>query len=417
MFRVVGLSLFLIALPMNAADWPGWRGPTGQGICDEKDLPLTWGARQNENILWKAPLPGTETRAGMDRNQSSPIVAHGKVFVTMSYWPRGVNAKQFPEHHVACYRASDGKLLWDVTIANGPWLLSDLRGGYTAPTPAADSERVYVMFGSSVIAALDHDGKPIWRKEIRPFNFDVCIGSSPILFEDTVILECDQVGQTSMLLAFDRKTGDLKWEQKRPQQSFGHSTPTLVKIKDQPQLLIAASNALQSVDPATGQVLWWCDAKGDTVSPVYRGGLVYLDSGRGGLGVAVDPTGTGNVTKTHLKWSVRQVPEGFSSPVIVGDYVYRLHNPGTLKCWELSSGKELYSERLQGASAACSPFTTPDGRLYFASGGKSYVVKAGPKFEILATNDLGDGSEASPAVSESRIFLKGKQYLYCIGKK
>jgi outer membrane protein assembly factor BamB len=415
--RLSGILVIASLIAVVGADWPAWRGPTGQGISDEKDLPLTWDARRSENILWKAPLPGVEAKAGMDRNQSSPIVAHGKVFVTMSYWPRGVNAKQFPEHHVACYRADNGKQLWDVLVPNGPWLLSDLRGGYTAPTPASDGERVYVVFGSSVIAALDDDGKIIWRKEIRPFNFDVCAGSSPLLFEDTVLLQCDQVGQTSMLLAFDRKTGDLKWDQKRPQQGFSHSTPTLVKIKDKPQLLIAASNALQGVDPANGKVLWWCDAKGDTVSPVYRGGLVYLDSGRGGLGVAVDPTGDGNVTKTHLKWSVPQVSEGFSSPVIAGEYVYRLHNPGTLKCWELSSGKEIYSERLPGASAACSPLATPDGRLYFASAGKSYVVKAGPKFEILATNDLSDASEASPAVSEGRIFLKGKQYLYCIGKK
>ena len=352
------------------------------------------------------PLPGVEAKAGFDRNQSSPIVARGKVFVTMSYWPGGVNAKQFPEHHVACYRMSDGKLLWDTKVPNGPWLLSDLRGGYTAPTPAADGERVYVMFGSSVIAALDYDGKIVWRKEIKPFAFDVCAGSSPVLYEDTVILQCDQVGGTSRLLAFDRKTGEVKWEQKRPQNGFSHSTPTLVRIKDKPQLLMAASNALQGVDPDTGKVLWWCDAKGDTVSPVYRGGLVYLDSGRGGRAVAVDPTGEGNVTKTHLKWSVAQVPQGFSSPVIVGEYLYRLHNPGTLHCWDLNSGKAIYSERLEGASAACSPIATPDGRIYCASAGKSVVVQAGPKFEVLATNEIGDGCEASPAVSDGRIYLE-----------
>jgi outer membrane protein assembly factor BamB len=417
MLRLVVLFMLLSAATVAAADWPAWRGPTGQGLCDDKNLPLTWDARTNEHILWKAPLPGMEAKAGQDRNQSSPIVANGKVFVTMSYWPGGVNAKQFPEHHVACYRANDGKKLWDMTVPNGPWLLSDLRGGYTAPTPAADGERVYVMFGSSVIAALDFEGKLLWRKEIKPFNFDVCAGGSPLPFEDTVLLQCDQVSGTSRLLAFDCKTGDLKWEEKRPQNGFSHSTPTLVKIKDKRQLLTAASNALQGVNPATGKVLWWCDAKGDTVSPVYRGGLVYLDSGRGGLGVAVDPNGEGNVTKTHLKWSVPNVPAGFSSPVIVGDHVYRLHNPGTLKCWELSSGKEIYSERLQGATAACSPIATPDGRLYFASAGTTYVVKVGPKFEILATNSLGDDSEASPAVSDGRIFLKGKLYLYCMGKK
>ena len=367
MVRVVVLGLFLCALPASAAEWPSWRGPTGEGVCEEKDLPLTWDAKKNENILWKVPLPGAEAKAGMDKNQSSPIVARGKVFVTMSYWPGKVEAKDYPEHHVACYQARDGKLLWDVQVAHGPWRLDDLRGGYTAPTPATDGERVYVMFGSSVLAALDYDGKILWRKEIKPFNFDVCFGGSPLLYEDTVLLQCDAVDKTSRLVAFERKTGELKWERQRPEQRFSHSTPTLVRIKDKPQLLIAASTALQGVDPADGKVLWWCDAKGDTVSPVYGRGIVYLDSGRGGAGVAVDPTGEGNVTKTHRKWDIKQVPEGFSSPVIVGEYLYRLHNPGILKCWELSSGKEIYSERLMGVSAACSPIATPDGRIYFAS--------------------------------------------------
>lgn len=406
-----------MALPASAADWPAWRGPTGQGLCDEKELPLTWDAKKGENILWKVPLPGAEAKAGMDRNQSSPIIMRGKVFVTMSYWPGKSDAKVFPEHHVACYQASDGKQLWDVQVSHGPWRLDDLRGGYTAPTPLTDGERVYVLFGSAVLAALDYDGKIVWRKEIVPHNFDVCIGGSPVLYEDTLLLQCDGVDKTSRLLAFDRKTGDVKWERERPEQRFSHSTPTLVKINDKPQLLMAASNALQGVDPANGKVLWWCDAKGDTVSPVYGGGLVYLDSGRGGPGVAVDPKGEGNVTKTNRKWDIKQVPEGFSSPVIVGDYLYRLHNASALRCWEVSSGKEVYVERLPGVSVACSPVATPDGRIYCASSGKSYIVKAGAKFEILATNDLGDGCETSAAVANACIVLKGREYLWCIGKK
>ncbi len=156
-----------------AADWPGWRGPTGMGLSDEKDLPLTWGGKDGENVLWKKPLPGADGKSRLDHNQSSPVVQGGRVFVTVSYWPAGVEQKEYPEHHVACYKADDGAPLWDVTVKPGPWKLSDLRGGYTAPTPAADAERVYVLFGSSVLAALDHDGKPLWRTEITPYAFDV----------------------------------------------------------------------------------------------------------------------------------------------------------------------------------------------------------------------------------------------------
>jgi hypothetical protein len=149
---------------VSAAGWPGWRGPKGTGQSDATNLPLTWGGKDGANVLWKVALPGQEAKAGQDLNQSSPIVANGRVFVTASHWPGGKpDPKAFPEHHVACYQAAAGKLRWDAPVEHGPWLLADLRGGYTAPTPAADAERVYVVFGSAVIAALDHAGKPVWR--------------------------------------------------------------------------------------------------------------------------------------------------------------------------------------------------------------------------------------------------------------
>jgi hypothetical protein len=133
--------------------------------------------------------------------------------------------------------------------------------------------------------------------------------------------------------------------------------------------------------------------------------------------VAVDPNGTGDVTKTHFRWKVPQVPEGFSSPVIVGAFVYRAHNPGVLKSWKLENGEMVLNERLNGLSTAGSPIATADGRIYLASAGKSFVFRAGPKLDILATNDLGDGSDASPAVSDGKIILKGSKFLYGIGKK
>lgn len=400
-----------------AADWPGWRGPTGQGICSEKDLPLTWGGKGQDNVFWKMPLPGQDAKARQDQNQSSPIVVQGRVIITASYWPAGTDPKEYPEHHVACYQSSDGRLLWDVTIQPGPWKLTDLRGGYTAPTPASDGQRIFALFGSSVLAALDLDGKLLWREEIRPYNFDVTIASSPVVYGNHVLLQCDQVQKTSRLLAFESKSGKLAWEQKRPEVSFSHSTPVLARVNEQVQLLAAASDAVQGIDPENGKVLWWCSAKGDTVSPVQGAGLVYLDSGRGGAGVAVDPTGSGNVTKTHLKWKAGVVPEGFSSPIVVGEYLYRLHNPGVIHCWKLATGSEVFVERLQGVSTSSSPVATADGRIYLASAGWSYVLRAGPTLEVLGRSDLGDPGPASPAVADGRLFLKGRQFLFCIGKK
>lgn len=412
------IGLFFFATVATGADWPGWRGPTGQGQTTEKDLPLSWGGKDSTNVIWKAPLPGVEAKAALDLNQSSPVVSRGRVFITASYWPSAKpDPKAIPEHHVICYRASDGKQLWDVTVKPGPWLFSDLRGGYTAPTPATDGERVYVAFGSAVLAALDYDGKLVWRQEITPYKFDVAFAASPVLFGENVILQCDQVDKGSRLAAYDRTTGAIKWLEARPTVGFGHSTPVIATINGKPQLLISASNAIQGADPNTGKVLWSCAAKGDTVSPVVGGGLVYCDSGRGGPGFAVDPTGMGDVTKTHLKWKIAKVNEGYSSPVVSGDYLYRLQNPELLKCLRLSTGEEVYSERLGGVSTASSPIATADGIIYLASAGKSYVVKAGSKFDVLATNDLGDGCPASPAVADGRLFLKGRKWLFCIGVK
>lgn len=411
------LLALLLVLPAAAADWPAWRGPTGMGHTADPNLPLTWSAKTGENVLWKAPLPGSDAMVGQDQNQSSPVVFGDRVFVTMSFWAGKADPSRRPEHHVACYAVADGKQLWDVRVAPGPWQFQDLRGGYTAPTPAADKDHVYVVFGSAVIAALDHKGKDVWRKEIVPFKFDVALAASPVLVGETVILQCDELDKQSRLIAYDRKTGDVKWEEKRPGVGFAHSTPVLATVAGKPQLLLAASNAVQGVDPATGKILWTCDAKGDTVSPVLAGKVVYLDSGRGGSGVAVDPTGTGNVTKTHVKWTAKNVPEGYSSPVADAEYLYRAHKPELLTCRKLSDGEVVYSERLPGMNSSASPVLTADGRVYLASGGKSYVVKAGPKFEILATNDLADPASASPAVAGGKLFIKGQKFLWCTGTK
>jgi outer membrane protein assembly factor BamB len=418
----------IVAVAFSTArgeDWPGWRGPTGMGQSAEKGLPVLWGGKDDRNVLWKSPLFAGPDTVRFDQNQSSSIVKGDRVFVTLSYWPAGgMPEKEPPEHHIVCFRATDGKRIWDTRVPAGKWQLTDLRGGYSAPTPAADSERVYVLFGSSVAAALDFEGKLLWRKEIAPFAFDVAMGVSPILYKNTMLVAWDQTNKTSRLIAFDKKTGEVQWEKKRPTADWAHSTPTLADIKGRTQLLVAGATALEGLDPDTGDTLWSCASGekpariGDTVSPILAGGLVYTDSGRGGPGIAVDPTGMGDVTKTHLKWTVPKINDGsIGTPVAVGDYLYRLHSSDVLHCRRLTDGKEMYAERLPGVSAVPSAVATADGRLYFASGGKSYVVQAGPKLDVLGVSDLGDPSHASPAVADGRLFLRGGRNLYCIGNK
>ena len=397
------VAALALAANCRAENWPQFRGPTGLGYTTEKNLPLIWNVKSGENIRWKTPLPKS------DNAYSSPIVWGDRVFVTSA-----VNSPI--EHHVLCFQVSDGKLLWDTSVPPGPWQLKDLRGGYGAPTPATDGKSVFVVFGSAVIASLDFDGKIIWRKELEKFAFDVALGSSPVLHGDTVILDCDQTGKTSSFIGLDKATGTIKWEEKRPQANFAHSTPVLANVKGKAQLLVSASGAVQGLDPANGKILWWCAAPGDASSPAFNGSLVFADSGRGGRAVCVDPTGDGDVTKTHLKWTFPQIPEGLSSAIIVGDFVLRTHNPETLRCLRLSTGDAVFNERLAGVSTWASPFATPDGKVFFASAGKSYIVQAGEKLEVLATNDLGEENRASAAVSAGKIFLRGNKHLYCIGQ-
>jgi outer membrane protein assembly factor BamB len=418
--RAGWLLLLVTAHVARADDWPGWRGPTGMGHATDRGLPLSWGDKGGDNLLWKAPLLPAKARP--DQNQSSPVVCRGRVFLTLSYWPNGASQKDFPEHHVLCFQVSDGRRLWDTRVPPGPWLLHDLRGGYTAPTPACDGQRLYVLFGSAVLAGLDREGKLLWRKEITPHHFDVAIGTSPVLYKNRVLLCCDQISQfkASVLLAFDGKTGELKWRRPRPDADWDHSTPVLANLAGRTQLLAATGTALQGLDPATGAVLWQfrsTERIGDTVTPVLGKGLVYCDSGRGGPGVAVDPTGRGELPRSSLKWQIKHLPEGFSSPLVVGDYLYRLHAPGVVECRKMATGELVFKERLPGIEPAVSPVATADGRIFFASAGISYVLKAGSRPTILGRSDLGDPSRASPAVSDGRLFLKGGRYLYCIRTK
>lgn len=410
-------AILTLTQPVRADDWPSFRGPTGMGFTTETNLPLTWSAADGTNVLWKAELPAVAAKGKPDHNQSTPIVWKDRVFVTTAFWSESQKQDEIPEQHVTCYRLADGKQLWDTVVPPGPWKLSDLRGGYCAPTPVTDGERVYVLFGSSILAAVDFDGKLIWKNELPDWqSFDVAIASSPILYRGRLLVLADRGNKKSTLTAFAPASGEILWDQKR-ESGFDHTTPVIIEHAGRPQMLVTASNQLQALNPETGERLWWCQAPGDVTSPVFTDGLVYTDSGRGGPGFLVDAGGTGDVTATNVKWKIDNIPEGLSSPAIVGDAIYRLHNPGILKCFDLKTGERRYANRLEGVSVPSSPIITPAGRIYFASAGKTFVVQAGPEYELLATNDLGEPTSASAAASQGRFLLKGRNHLFCVGTK
>lgn len=419
---VFAVSLWLALVSTIAAgDWPGWRGPTGMGHTEEKDLPLTWNAKTGEHILWKSLLHGgaKKNREFASPGWSSPIVCEGRVFLTTAIWPTELTEKErrasIAEHHVLCFRADDGEQLWDTIVPAGKLLVENFYHGYAVPTPATDGKLVFALFGSGVLAALDYDGKITWREELpylREKDGGVC--SSPVLYEDTVIVP----GIQSLgLRALDKKTGTVKWEQQTKQRNT-MPTPVLVSIAGRTQLIHYAGG-VQALDPKDGTLIWSCRAPTSQASPIYGDGLLYADAGRGGQeGAAIDPTGKGDVSKTHVKWRTRAEGVAAASAILVGKHIYRASGQDYIRCWSLTDGELLKELKAPRISPSASPIATADGRIYFASSNKSYVIRADPELEVLAVNDLNDGPDyTTPAVAGGRLFIKGKSYLWCIGKK
>ena len=404
-----------------AGDWPGWRGPTGCGTTDERDLVLKWDGKSGEGIAWKASLAGTT-------GHSSPIVWGDRIFITTAVRQNAEQEKnkEIPDHHFACYQAGNGKRLWQTRVAHGPF--PAYMGVYAAPTPVTDGKAVFSWFGSAVVAAVDFDGKLLWRHELtgeflkKPYYLNPGICASMVQFKDTVLLLFEQGGGAGTLRALDKRTGDVKWEQKRDKEKCTqcNSTPLLIEVQGNPQLVILAAKTLQGLNPADGRPIWWCDGvRAFGSSPLYRSGLVYADgTGTDRPALAVDPTGKGDVTKTHVKWRLAEVAGDWASAVSDGEYLYKVGQPNTVTCRKLSTGEIAYTETLQDISTQASPIATADGRIYFVGAGKSYVIKAGPKFELLGGGHAGGWDNGvSAAVSGGRIFVRDFDFLYCLGKK
>ncbi len=404
---------------VHADDWPQFRGPTSCGLSREKEFPLTWGGPKNENVLWSAPLIG--------HGVSSPIIWKDRIFI-LNASRKTDDAKagrKQPEQYLACYDAKKGALLWNTIVPPGPWALKHTGrqgGGYASCTPATDGERVYALYGSSVLVAVDFAGKIVWRQELVPHQYDVEMATSPVLFGNTVIVFCGMKGG-SRLVAFERSSGKIAWDKSLKDTGYGHNTPLIVNVNGSPQMILMgaglgeAKNAIQSFDPRTGDRLWWCAGRGETASPVLVNGMVFCDSGRGGIAKLLDPNGAGDVTKSNVKWQAT-IPVGLSSPLVVGDHIYRLHDNQTFTCWDVKTGNKVYQERTNPLSSNwSSPVADGAGRIYLVSGGTSLVLQSGPEFKVLAVNKLGDGNHASPALSNGRIYIAGEQKLYAIGKR
>jgi outer membrane protein assembly factor BamB len=402
MSRYLGAVALACFLPsVTAADnWAGWRGPTGDGITAEKGLPVEWSGK--DNVRWKVKLDG----AGV----SAPVVWGERVFLTAS------TGRLNDELHVTCFHRGDGRRLWHTKLfGTAP---TDLYppGGMAVPTPAADAKRLFVLFGTGDLACLDHDGRPVWvrslAQEYGPFRNRWGMGTSPILVGGLLVVQVDHWSQ-SYLLAVDPETGANRWKADRD-ASVNWSTPLPMTVNGKTQLVVAGTEKAKGYDLSTGKELWSVGGLHFQCipTPVSDGKRALITSGVSSLAVDVERA-AGDVTATHVPWVNKRATAFVPSPVAYQGRLYVPGDRGVVTCLDTATGKQLWKERL-GDEYHASP-VAGDGKVYLADKrGVVRVLRAGPEFELLAENDMGEPVVASPAVSRGEIFLRGERHLFCV---
>ncbi len=398
----------------RSEDWPWFRGPSRQGISQEKDVPTQWSAASN--IRWKALIPG--------EGWSSPIVFGDRLFVTTAL----AGGSSF---RMICLDRSLGKVIWDKELTRQKAGHKQPNNSYATPTPATDGTRIYVPVCDGRILAVSMEGKVEWINSDFDYYSEHGLAVSPVLYEDLVIVPFDwsspppdtKVGwqvpwDKAVILAVDKNAGKTRWRGSRGSSRIAHVTPQIAKVDGRDQLISGAGNVIQGFDPKTGERLWTVSSPGEGVVPsvVIGEGLVFTASGFGESRIcAVRLGGSGDVTKTHTVWESREDVPKMSSMLYVSSRLYLATETGVAKCFKAATGEVLWRERL-GAKSSASPVWA-DGKIYFlAENGKMTVVEDGPTFKIVAQNELGEKCCASPAISHGNLFIRTDKALYCIGK-
>jgi hypothetical protein len=399
------------------SDWPGFRGPTGQGGSADRNLPVTWSDK--ENVAWKVELPAPGT--------SSPVVVGKRLYLTgytgYSVPGRPKGRIEDLKLHVFALDRDSGKVLWnkEVTPEDGepPTIRDD--HGYASSTPACDGERLCVHFGKTGVFAFDLDGNQLWRTPVGSKVHGWGSAASPVLHENLVIVNA--AVESESLYGLDRKTGKEVWRATGIKESW--NTPILVPVKGgKPELVVAVLGRVLGFDPDTGKQLWSCKTDiGWYMVPslVAHDGVVYCIGGRGtGGALAVRAGGRGEVTATHRLWTGRK-GSNVTSPLYHDGHLYWMHeNNGVAYCAEAKTGDLVYEQRVERLGQVYASPVLADGKIYYLSrDGRVAVVAASPKFERLAMNHFSDrcAFNASPAVAGSRLYVRSDRFLYCLGAK
>jgi len=422
---LVGLSPFAAAQPVSE-DWPCWRGPRGDGTSRETfDIPTKWNGLTGEGVVWKTPVPGN--------GHSSPIVSGSHVFLTSCLEDRESRV-------LIAFDRDSGKQLWMKEVVKAPLEKKHDLNSFASSTPATDGRLVYVTFlvpefssatertpGDLVVAAYDYQGRQKWL--VRPGKFASVHGfcSSPVLFENLVIVNGDHDGD-SYLVALHKQTGEQVWKIPRENTTRSYVTPIIREIGGRTQMLLSGSKMVTSYDPRTGEQLWKIDGPTEqfVASLVYNDKYLFLTAGFPEHHIlCIDPTGSGNVTDTHIVWRTTKACAYVPSPVICRiwdaagpndlDYLLVVADNGIGTCFLANSGEVQWRERLGPHYSAS--LLTAGNLVYFTSDeGVTKIIRPGPKLDVVAENPLGQRVYASPAKSRGRLYVRGENDLFCLGK-
>ncbi len=389
------------------SNWPCWRGSSGNGIADGSNLPILWS--QTKNVRWSAKLPGWGT--------SSPVVYGDRVFVT-SEAKDGDNKSLL----TLCFDRNDGRELWRHDFGLGANQKSHEKSTLAVNTPAVTADALYVAFGNSDIARYSHDGKLNWVNRYMARFGDPKMtwgyGLSPVVLADGVLFPWDHHKGPCFLIGLDKQTGDIAWQEDRP-IGTAHATPLLVKHHSQTDILVPGKHRLTAFDAKTHAKIWeYGQGAGPfngeiIVSPVFADGMVFLQLWRQSQIHAIRLKGEGQPPQPL--WISEKPGPVESSLLYYRGLLYALMDNGVLTCFDATTGKEEFRERLGGACNS-SPIAS-DGRIYLSNNdGTTFVIRAGAKFDLIATNDLGERITASPAVAGDQLIYRTDSHLYCIGK-
>jgi len=421
LFVVAIIAYFSLATALHAENWPNWRGPTGDGVSRETNVPMHWSGTTGDKIAWKVPVPGS--------GHSSPIVWNDRLFVVGC-----VNDTN--ERVLASYNATSGKQRWQRIVVTSPLETKHALNSFASSTPATDGELVYVSFlevdghtvpspnvdkprpitpGNMVIGAYDFDGNQRWL--FKPGEFVSAHGycASPVLYKNLVIVNGDHDGD-SYVVALDKKSGKTVWRAPRRYQTRSYVTPIIREVDGRTQMVFSGSKEIVSLDPNDGTCHWSIEGPTEqfVASMVFDDKLFFMAAGFPTYHVlGIRPDGSGDVTDTHIAWHSTGAKCYVPSPVVTSGYLLVADDRGTGNCFDASTGERLWQERL--GSHFSSSLVTAGGLVYFtADDGITKVVKPGPKLQVIAENPLGEFCYSSPAISNGCIYFRGEKNLICI---